>query len=64
MSKYIMCGQSGIYFLFDNCQLVYIGATTDFPRRVLPHHDKKFNRKKLTDLGYMEIQTSNFLNGY
>jgi hypothetical protein len=43
-SKYLECGRCGLYFLLQDKVLVYIGATTDFPRRMLAHIDKKFNR--------------------
>lgn len=44
MNKYLITGQVGLYFLLDGPIIVYIGATTDFPRRMLSHADKKFNR--------------------
>lgn len=49
----IECCQSGVYFLLDGNELVYIGSTTDFPRRIIAHNDKRFDRIRF-------IKCSNF----
>lgn len=42
-SKYIKCGLSGVYFLMYKKEVVYIGATHDFPRRIIYHYDKVYD---------------------
>lgn len=44
--KYIECGRKGVYFLLDGMNIVYIGCTSDFPRRVMAHYDKKFDKMR------------------
>jgi len=39
----IITGRKGIYFLMHLGKVVYIGATRDFPRRMIGHYDKKFD---------------------
>jgi len=48
---------TGIYFLFLDKQLVYIGKTTNYPSRVMQHKDKHFNRMR-----FIECDTKNLDN--
>jgi hypothetical protein len=42
-------GKSGIYFLFNKKQLVYIGKTTNYPARVKTHRDKDFDSMRFIE---------------
>lgn len=58
-TKYIKCGGVGIYFLLQGNVIVYIGSTTNFPRRISAHYDKRFDRIRFIeceDFKHQEIR--------
>lgn len=61
MSKYIECGRSGIYFLLDDWRIVYVGSTTDFPRRVTSHYDKRFTRIRFIECSDYKYQEKRWM---
>lgn len=54
LDRFSISGKIGIYFLFNNNELVYIGQSTDIARRIQSHR----NDKKFTDYSFIECNES------
>ena len=51
-TKFQIPKTKGIYFLWDNEELVYIGQSNDIIKRLIDHRDDE--RKSFTDYSYIE----------